>query len=137
MAATEAVNNTELKAIAERLSRRLDEIKAMDSASLNALGKVEEINEETAQALTFQDDIYYWILKIQEFVTNEYHPVSTFQNKPTPKVHINLPKLHIQPFNGIPRPPTVTTLASTTTHTNTLMQTALVTASGPTKTHPY
>jgi len=81
---TMVTNNTELKAIAERLSRRLEEIKAMDSAILNALGKEEEISEETDHALTFQDDIYYWILKIQEFVTSEYHPVSTFQTKPTP-----------------------------------------------------
>ena len=102
MTDTEVRNNTELKAIAERLSRRLEEIKTMDSAILNALGKEEEISEETDHALTFQDDIYYWILKIQEFVSNEYHPVSTFQTKPTPKVHINLPKLHIQPFDGNP-----------------------------------
>ena len=59
MADTEVINNTELKAIAERLSRRLDEIKAMDCTILNALGKDEEISEETDQALTFQDDIYY------------------------------------------------------------------------------
>ena len=59
MADTEVINNTELKAIAERLSRRLDEIKAMDCTILNALGKDEEISEETHQALTFQDDIYY------------------------------------------------------------------------------
>ena len=64
MADTEVTNNTELKVIAERLSRRLDEIKAMDSTILNSLGKDEEISEGTDQALTFQDDIYYWILKI-------------------------------------------------------------------------
>ena len=63
---TEVTNNTELTAIAERLSRRLEEIKAMDSAILKALGKEEEISEETDHALTFQDDIYHWILKIQE-----------------------------------------------------------------------
>ena len=38
----------------------------------------------------------------KEFVTDEYHPVNTFQTKPSPKVHINLPKLHIQPFDGNP-----------------------------------
>ena len=69
----------------------------MDSAILDRLGKDEEISEETDQASTFQDEILYWILKIKEFVTDEYHPVSAFQTKPTPKVHINLPKLHIQP----------------------------------------
>ena len=37
MADTEVIDFTELKGIAERLSRRLDEIKAMDSAILNTL----------------------------------------------------------------------------------------------------
>ena len=102
MAETEAINITELKAIAERLLRRSDEIMAMDSAILNALEKDEEISEETDHALTFQDDIHYWILKIKEFVTDEYHLVSTFQTKPVPRVRINLPKLHIKPFDGNP-----------------------------------
>ena len=102
MADTEAINITELKAIGERLSRRLDEIKAMDTAILKALETDEEISEETDQKLTFQDDIHYWIVKIKEFVTDEYNPVSTFQTKPTPRVHINLPKLHIQQFDGNP-----------------------------------
>ena len=50
MADTEVIDFTELKAIAERLSRRLDEIKAMDSAILNTLGKDREISEEIDQA---------------------------------------------------------------------------------------
>ena len=45
-------NITELKAIGERLSRRLDEIKAMDTAILKALETDEEISEETDQTLT-------------------------------------------------------------------------------------
>ena len=44
----------------------------MDCTILNALGKDEEISKETDQALVFQDDIYYWILKIKEFVTDEH-----------------------------------------------------------------
>ena len=99
---TAATNITELKALAERLSRRLDEIKAIDSAILSALAKDEEISEEADHALTFQDGIHYWILKIKEFVTDEYQPVSTFQTKPATRVHINLQKLHIQPFDGNP-----------------------------------
>ena len=50
MADTEVIDFTELKAIAERLSRRLGEIKAMDSAILNTLGKDREISEEIDQA---------------------------------------------------------------------------------------
>ena len=102
MADTEAINITELKATGERLSRWLDEIKAMATAILKALETDEEISEETDQTLTFQDDIHYWIVKIKEFVTDEYHRVSTFQTKPTPRVHINFPKLHIQQFDGNP-----------------------------------
>ena len=49
MADTEVIDFTELKAIAERFSRRLDEIKAMDSAILNTLGKDREISEEIDQ----------------------------------------------------------------------------------------
>ena len=100
MADTEAINIPELKAIGECLSRRLDEIKAMDTAILKALETDEEISEETDQTLTFQDGIHYCIVKIKEFVTDEYHPVSTFQTKPTPRVHINLAKLHIQQMIG-------------------------------------
>ena len=74
----------------------------MDTAILKALETDEEISEEPDQTLTFQDDIHYWIVKVKEFVTDEYHPVSTFQTKPTPRVHINLPKLHIQQFDGNP-----------------------------------
>ena len=74
----------------------------MDSTILNALGKDKEISEETDQALTVQDEIYYWILKIKELVTDEHHPVSTFLTKPTPRVYINHPNLHIQPFDGNP-----------------------------------
>ena len=102
MAEAEAINITELKAIGERLSRRLDEIKAMDTAILKVLETEEEISEETDQALTFQEVIHYWIVKIKEMVTDEYHPVSTFQTKPTPRAHINLPKLQIHPFDGNP-----------------------------------
>ena len=97
---TDATSITELKAIEERLSRQLDEIRAMDSAILSALPKDEEISEEADHALTFQDGIHYWILKIKEFVTDEYQPVGTFQTKPATQVHINLPKL--QPFDGNP-----------------------------------
>ena len=71
MAETEAINITELKANGERLSRRLDEIKAMDTAILKVLETEEEISEETDKALTFQDDIHYWIVKIKEVVTDE------------------------------------------------------------------
>ena len=102
MADTETINITELKAIGERLSRRFDEIKSVDTAILKALETDEEISEEIDQKLMFQDDIHYWIVKIKEFVTDEYNPVSTFQTKPTPRVHINLPKLHIQQFDGNP-----------------------------------
>lgn len=66
LAKTQAPEITEWKAIAEQLSRQLDKIMTMNSVILNALGKEEDINKETDQALTFQDNIHYWNLRIAE-----------------------------------------------------------------------
>ena len=56
--------------------------------------------EETE--LTFQDNVHYWILKITQFTEDLRMPVSSFQTsnleESKPWIHINLPKLHIQPF---------------------------------------
>ena len=68
MADTDTPNMTELKAITERLTRRLDEISLMDNKIINALDKEEEVIHETDEALTFQDNILYWKLQITEFI---------------------------------------------------------------------
>ena len=62
--------------------------------------------EETDQTLSIQDTINFGILKIWKFVAQNQPTVSPFhyinpaQTKQT--VHVNLPKLQIQPFNGNP-----------------------------------
>ena len=59
---------TELIAIQERLSRRLKEITSMDSNILIQLETPEDIEQDTEEALTFQDKVSLWILKISKFV---------------------------------------------------------------------
>lgn len=108
MADTDTPNVTELKAITERLTRRLHEISLMDNKIISALDKEEEITRETEEALTFQDSILYWDLKITEFIAERQRPVSPLhhtnieERKPKSRAHINLPKLQIQPFDGSP-----------------------------------
>ena len=87
---------TEIKAITERLTRRLDDIAKRDEKIINALKTEEDIIEETELTLTFQNNLHYWILKITQFMEDSRMPVSSFQTSN----HINLPKLHIQPFDG-------------------------------------
>lgn len=101
MADTDTPNITELKAITERLTRRLDEISLMDNKIISALDKEEEIIHETDEALTFQDNILYWNLQITEFIAGRQLPVSPLhdtnveESKPAFRAHINLPKLQI------------------------------------------
>ena len=101
-------NITELKAIVERLSRRMEEISILDNNIIKALEKEEDIMEETDQTLSFQDTIHYGVLKINEFIAEKQPPVSPFHctnleyKHKMPKINVNLPKLHIQSFNGNP-----------------------------------
>ena len=61
---TNLPNMTEIKAIEERLSRRMEEISIL--SIVKALEKEEDIMEETDQTLSFQDTIHYGVLKINE-----------------------------------------------------------------------
>ena len=89
MADTDTPNITELKAITERLTRRLDKISLMDNKIISALDKEEEIIHETDEALTFPDNILYWNLQITEFIAGRQLPVSPLhdtnieESKPT------------------------------------------------------
>ena len=97
-------NITKVKAIVERLSRRMEVISILDNNIVKALEGV----EETDQTLSFQDTIHSGVLKIKEFITEKQPPVGPFHctnleyTPKTPKFHVNLPKLHIQSFNGNP-----------------------------------
>ena len=97
-------NMTELKAIVARLSRRIEEISILDNNIVKALEKEEDIMEETDQT---QDIIHYGVLKINEFIAKNNRRwvrsiILTSNTKPDAKIHVNLPKLHIQSFNGNP-----------------------------------
>ena len=70
---------TEIKAITERLTRRLDDIAKRDEKIINALKTKEDIIEETELTLTFQNNVHYWILKITQFMEDSRMPVSSFQ----------------------------------------------------------
>ena len=61
---TNLPNMTEIKAIEERLSRRMEEISIL--SIVKAVEKEEDIMEETDQTLSFQDTIHYGVLKINE-----------------------------------------------------------------------
>jgi len=50
---TESPNLTELEAIIERLTRRMEEISILDNKIITALEKEEDIIEETDQTLSF------------------------------------------------------------------------------------
>ena len=106
MEGTESPNLTELEAIIERLARRMEEISILDNKIVTALEKKEDIMEETDQTLSFQDTIHFGILKMRKFLAQNQPTVSPFHyiNPAQTKqnIHINLPKLQIQPFNGNP-----------------------------------
>ena len=68
---TELPNLTELEAIIERLSRRMEEISILDSKIVTALEKEEDIMEETDQTLSFQDTIPFGILKMRKFLAKK------------------------------------------------------------------
>ena len=103
---TESPNLTELEAIIERLARRMEEISILDNKIITALEKEEDIMEETDQTLSFQDTIHFGILKMKKFLAKSQPTVSPFHyinpEHTKQNIHVNLPKLQIQPFNGNP-----------------------------------
>ena len=103
---TESPNLTELEAIIERLARRMEEISILDNKIITALEKEEDIMEETDQTLSFQDTIHFGILKMKKFLAKSQPTVSPFHyinpEHTKQNIHVNLPKLQIQPFNGTP-----------------------------------
>ena len=103
---TESPNLTELEAIIERLTRRMEEISILDNKIITALEREEDIMEETDQTLSFQDTIHFGILKMKKFLAKSQPTVSPFHyinpEHTKQNIHVNLPKLQIQPFNGNP-----------------------------------
>ena len=66
--AAEDADITELTAIQERLSRRVQEISSMDNNILIQLETIDEIEQHTEEALLFQDNVSLWIVKISKFI---------------------------------------------------------------------
>ncbi|XP_068697335.1 uncharacterized protein [Montipora foliosa] len=79
----------------------------MDVKIVMSLETEEDILKDTESALMFQD-ISDWQFKIEQFVkSKEETPLSqfhhsSFKQAPTPRMHINLPKINIKSFGGDP-----------------------------------
>ena len=101
-------DHAELEALMDRLTRRAGEIAQMDAKIVMSLETEEDILKDTESALLFQDNILGWQFKIKQFLrTKKETPVSqfhhsNFKHAPTPRMHINLPKINIKSFGGDP-----------------------------------
>ena len=105
---SETPDQAELEALMDRLIRRAGEIAQMDAKIVMSLETEEDILKDTESALLFQDNISDWQFKIKQFLKSKQEtPVSqfhhsSFKQTPTPRMHINLPKINIKPFGGDP-----------------------------------
>ena len=101
-------DHAELEALVDRLKRRAGEIAQMDAKIVMSLETEEDILKDTESALLFQDNISDWQFKIKQFLKSKQEtPVSqfhhsSFKQAPTPRIHINLPKINIKSFEGDP-----------------------------------
>ena len=92
----------------DRLTRRAGEIVQIDAKIVMSLETEEDILKDTQSDLLFQDNISDWLFKIKQFLkSKEETPVSqfhhgSFKQAPTPRIHINLPKINIKSFEGDP-----------------------------------
>ena len=92
----------------DRLTRRAGEIAQMNAKIVMSLETEEDILKDTESALLFQDNISDWQFQIKRFLKSKQEtPVSQFHNSsfkqtPTPRMHINLPKINIKSFGGDP-----------------------------------
>ena len=92
----------------DRLTLRVGEIAQIDAKIVMSFATEEDILKDTESALLFQDNISDWQVKIKKFVRSKQEtPVSQFHHSslkqaPTPRMHINLPKINIKSFGGDP-----------------------------------
>ena len=99
-------DHAELEAPLDRLTRRAGEIAQMNAKIVMSLETEEDFLKDTESALMFQDDISDWQFKIKQFLKSKQEtPVSqfhhsSFKQAPTPRMHVNLPKINIKPFGG-------------------------------------
>ena len=90
--------SAELMAILERISRRDNEITALDSSIINLLESEDEIARDVEEVLTLQDKVPVPVVKtrITKYIQNKNPPVRSNQNAShaptTSKKHVNYPK---------------------------------------------
>ena len=95
----------ELTAIFE-ISRRENEITALDSSIVNLLESEDDIARDVEETLTLQDRVSVIKTRITKYIQNKNPPVRSNQNAShapsTNKRHVSLPKMTITPFHGDP-----------------------------------
>ena len=96
----------ELTAIFERISRRENEITALDSSIVNLLESEDEMARDVEETLTLQDKVSVIKTRITKYIQNKNPPVRSNQHAShapsTSKKHVNLPKMTIKTFHGDP-----------------------------------
>ena len=81
----------------------------MDAKIVMSLKPEEDILKDTKSALLFQYNISDWQFRIKQFLkskqetpVSQFHHNSSFKQAPTPRIHIDLPKINIKSFGGNP-----------------------------------
>ena len=96
----------ELTAIFERISRRENEIIALDSSIINLLKSEDEIARDVEEMLTLQNKVSVIKTRITKYIQNKNPPGRSNQHTShapsTSKKHVNLPKMTIKTFHGDP-----------------------------------
>lgn len=114
IASEEDVNVEELKAINDRLTRRLQELKTLDEKIRNPIENPELFAKEVEDALSFNDAVADVQFKIRSFLERgkqaaDKQRVSQFQlnydsviETPPVRAHVKLPEITIKKFGGDP-----------------------------------
>ena len=96
--------SAELTAIFERISRRENEITALDSSIVHLLESEDEIARDVEETLTLQDKVSVIKTRITKYIQNKNPPVRSNQHAShapsTSKKHVNLPKMTLKTFHG-------------------------------------
>ena len=95
--------SAELTAIFERISRRENEITALDSSIVHLLESEDEIARDVEETLTLQDKVSVIKTRITKYIQNKNPPVRSNQHAShapsTSKKHVNLPKVTLKTFH--------------------------------------
>ena len=93
----------ELTAIFKRISRRENEITALDSSIVHLLESEDEIARDVEETLTLQDKVSVTKTRITKYIQNKNPPVRSNQHAShapsTSKKHVNLPKMTLKTYS--------------------------------------